>query len=59
VAFGSTGDFTVNGQAQSLADYPRHDSRFGTVDRLSKTYALASDDARLRLDFANQTRTLT
>jgi hypothetical protein len=59
VAFGSTGDFTVNGQAQSLADYPRHASRFGTVDRLSKTYALASDDARLRLDFANQTRTLT
>jgi hypothetical protein len=58
LSFGSTGDFTVKGQAQPLADFPRHTSRFGTVDRLSKTYAIASDRARLRLDFTNQTRTL-
>jgi hypothetical protein len=59
MAFGSTGAFTVQGQARPLADYPRHASRFGTVDRLSKTYAIASDQARLHLDFTNQTRTLT
>jgi len=59
IAFASTGDFTVQGQVQQLADYPRHSSRFGTVDRLSKTYQLASDGARLHLDFANQTRAVT
>ncbi len=56
IRFGSTGDFTVKGQAQPLADFPRHASRFGTVDRLSKTYALASANARLHLDFEKQTR---
>jgi len=58
IAFGSTGDFTVKGKAQPLGDFPRHESRFGTVDRLSKTYAVKSDQARLQLDFATQTRSV-
>ncbi len=58
ISFGSTGDFTVKGQAQPLAQFPRHESRFGIVDRLSKTYTVASDNARLSLDFEKQTRTL-
>lgn len=56
VAFGSTGDFTVRGQAQPIADYPRHSSRFGTVDRLSKTYTFEAGGRRLHLDFTDQTR---
>ena len=58
ITFGSIGDFTVEGQVQPLADFPRHTSRFGTVDRLATTYELASDDARLQLDFEQQTRTV-
>jgi hypothetical protein len=56
IGFGSTGDFTVKGQAQQIADFPRHASRFGTVDRLAKTYTVASDSARLQLDFDRRTR---
>ncbi|MCB1250275.1 MAG: hypothetical protein KDB36_12740 [Acidimicrobiales bacterium] len=58
VTFGSTTPFTVAGEEVAQADFPRHDSRFGTVDRLATTYALASDDATLALDFAAMTRTV-
>ena len=58
IAFGSTGDFTVGGEVQMLAEFPRHASRFGTVDRLATTYELTSDNARLHLDFDQQTRTV-
>jgi hypothetical protein len=56
VAFGSTDDFMVNGEVQQLGEYPRHSSNFGNVDRLSKTYALETDGARLRLEFDSLTR---
>lgn len=51
VTFGSTDDFTVDGEAQELGEYPRHDSKWGTVDRLSTTFALAGDEATMDLDF--------
>lgn len=58
IEFGSTGDFTVDGEARHLADFPRHASRLGTVDRLATAYELTSDRGRRRLDFDQQTRTL-
>jgi hypothetical protein len=58
LAFGSTGPFTVDGEERPLADFPRHESRFGTVERLAKRYVLESDGARLDLDFARMTRTI-
>ena len=51
VTFGSTAAFTVDGKEQELGDHPRHESRWGTVDHLSTSYALAGDEAKLDLDF--------
>ncbi len=56
IAFGSTGPFTVKGETQPLADFPRHSSRFGTIDHLSKTHAVKSDTSKLQLDFDTMTR---
>ena len=56
VAFGSTAPFTVDGKQQRLGDYPRHDSNWGTVDRLSTDFRLRSDAASLSLDFDAWTR---
>ena len=51
LGFGSTGPFTVRGQAQPLADFPRHQSPFGTVDRLATRYRLGDGGASLDLNF--------
>ena len=56
ISFGSTGPFTVDGEDQPLADFPRHESAFGTVDRLARRYRLRTDGARLDLDFEQATR---
>jgi len=56
VVFGSTGAFTVRGKEAEIADFPRHDSEFGTVDHLATTYGFATEAATLDLDFARQTR---
>ena len=58
VAFGSTGAFTVGGNEAQIADFPRHESKFGTVDHLATSYGFATPAATLDLDFARQTRTL-
>ena len=58
VTFGSTAPFTVAGEEVAQADFPRHESAFGTVDRLDTTYELSSDDATLVLDFDTATRTV-
>ena len=57
VTFGSTAPFTVDGQEQSLGDFPRHESRWGTVDRLATTFSLRGDGATLALDFDSPSRT--
>jgi hypothetical protein len=51
VTFGSAGPFTVGGVDQQIADYPRHQSKWGKVDRLAMTVELTSDHAALVLDF--------
>lgn len=60
VGFGSEGPFTVAGDEVAIADFPRHESPWGQVDRLDRRFALALalDDATLDLDFETMTRTL-
>ncbi len=58
LGFGSTAPFTVGGIEVSLADYPRHESAFGTVDHLDTTHEFATDSATLSLDFDARTRTV-
>lgn len=58
LGFGSTGPFTVDGEEQPLGDHPRHESQWGTVEAYSTTVELASDQARLALDFDAGTRTV-
>ena len=59
VTFGSTAPFTVDGDEVDLAEHPRHESRWGTVDFAGTTVELAGDDAGLTLDFASGTRNAT
>lgn len=58
VAFGSEGPFTVAGDEVPLAEFPRHESPWGTTDRLDPTFTLEQDGSRLALDFAARTRGL-
>ncbi len=58
VTFGSTAPFTVGGRARSLDEFPRHESRWGTVERLSTKYALRGDRATLALDFDKGARSV-
>ena len=58
LGFGSTAPFTVGGTEVSLADYPRHESAFGTVDHLDTTLEFATDSATLGLNFDARTRTV-
>ncbi len=59
LSFGSTGPFQVDGEEQPLADFPRHASPWGTVERLEQRYELTAGDASLTLDFDAMTRALT
>lgn len=58
VTFGSTEAFTVAGEEVTLAEFPRHESPWGTTDRLDQTFTLEPGDSRLALDFTSQTRDL-
>lgn len=51
VTFGSSAPFTVAGEEQELGDFPRHESSWGTVERLASNVDLRSDTATLGLDF--------
>ena len=57
VTFGSSAPFTVGGRPQHLGDYPRHESRWGTVERFATKFELGSDASTLSLDFDASTRT--
>jgi len=59
VTFGSTAPFTVAGSEVDLAEFPRHESPWGTTDRLDPTFTLEPDGSRLALDFQSMTRDLT
>ena len=56
VGFGSTGPFTVAGEEVALGDFPRHESRWATVDRLASRYEVRTPEADLILDFQRGTR---
>lgn len=58
VSFGSTAPFTVDGDEQVLGEFPRHESRWGTVERLATTFELSGGGATLALDFDARTRTV-
>ncbi len=58
IAFGSEGPFTVDGEEVAQADFPRHDSPWGTTDHLEETFALSAAGSSLELDFPNRRRTL-
>ena len=59
VAFGWTKPFTVDGKAQPLADFPRHESAFAHVDRLATRYRIHGDGSSLSLDFDLGTRSVS
>ncbi len=59
VAFGSTGAFLVAGNEQPIADHPRHESPWGTIERESMIYELADETGGWALDFDRSTRTVT
>lgn len=42
IEFSSTGPFVVDGDEQRIADFPRHESPWGTVEHLATAYALDS-----------------
>ncbi len=58
MTFGSTQPFTIDGKKQPLGEFPRHESRWGTVERLATKFSLRSDAATLGLDFDARSRTV-
>jgi len=58
VTFGWTEPFVVDGSEQPIADFPRHESPWGTVDRLETHHRFEADGAVLDLDFDAMTRSL-
>ena len=56
VTFGSTAPFTVGGKQQILGEFPRHESRWGKVERLATKFSLRGDAAMLALDFDARSR---
>ena len=51
LTFGWDAPFVVAGEEQQITDFPRHDSPWGSVDRLSKHYELQHGSTVLELDF--------
>ncbi|MCB0978752.1 MAG: hypothetical protein KDB02_14965 [Acidimicrobiales bacterium] len=56
IEFSSTGAFLVSGVEQPLGGFPRHQSRWGTVDHLATRYSLESDTAKWSIDKRRWTR---
>jgi hypothetical protein len=58
ITFGWEAAFTVDGTEQPLADFPRHESPWGTVDRLSTSHRWETPNGVLELDFEAGTRSV-
>jgi hypothetical protein len=56
VSFGSTAAFVVDGEEQALGEFPRHESKWGTVERLDMAFSLRGDDVTWDLDFDDMSR---
>ena len=48
----------MKGREHPIGEFPRHESRWGTVDRLATAFELGGDAATLALDFDSPTRTV-
>jgi len=59
IEFSSTGAFVVDGDEQPLGDFPRHDSRWGTIDHLAKAYRLEADGSSWAVRAKGWTRTVS
>lgn len=59
ITFGWETAFTVDGTEQPLGDFPRHESPWGTVDRLSTIHRWETPNGVLELDFEAGTRSVT
>ncbi|MDH3704521.1 MAG: twin-arginine translocation signal domain-containing protein [Acidimicrobiia bacterium] len=58
LSFGWDAPFAVDGVEQQITDFPRHDSRWGRVDRLATRYELRQGRHVLELDFDAGTRSV-
>lgn len=59
LTFGWDEAFVVDGVEQPITDFPRHDSPWGTVERLDKHHRFEAGGSVLDLDFEAGTRTIT
>lgn len=59
VEFSSTGAFVVGGEEQALGDFPRHESRWGTIEHLATAYSLEGDGSAWAVDADGWTRTVS
>ncbi|WP_040493267.1 hypothetical protein [Ilumatobacter nonamiensis] len=59
IEFSSTGAFVVDGSDQPLADHPRHESPWGTVEHESLQYRLSDGTHQWSVDFDSAERTVS
>jgi hypothetical protein len=59
ISFGWESPLIVAGSEQPISDFPRHDSPWGTVERLETVHRWAAGGDSIDLDFDRMTRTLT
>ncbi|MEM7141978.1 MAG: hypothetical protein AAF548_13205 [Actinomycetota bacterium] len=58
VEFGWESPFLVDGAAQPMADFPRHESPWGSIERLETHHRFVAGRSGIDLDFDSLTRTL-
>jgi hypothetical protein len=58
ISFGWESPLIVDGAEQPIADFPRHESPWGTIERLETLHRWEHGDVLLELDFERMTRTL-
>lgn len=59
IEFSSTGPFMVAGAEQPIADHPRHESPWGTIQHESMVHQLADEAHAWAIDFDTATRTVS
>ena len=59
VEFSSTGSFVVAGTEQPIADHPRHESPWGTIEHEAMAYDLSDGANVWAVDFDDATRAVT
>ena len=59
VAFATTGPFTVDGKEEAIADFPRHESPWGSIDHHATAYQLKAPGSTWAVDGDGWTRKVT